>query len=176
MSLATPETIRNFQRALYAKAKGSPEHRFYTLYDKFYRRDILQQAYQSCRANAGAPGVDGQTFEDIERYGVERWLGELAQELRTKRYQPAPIKRVFIPKANGKERPLGMATLRDRVVQTAAVLVIEPIFEADLPEEQYGYRPGRSALDALRHIHKLLNTGYTEVIDADLSGYFDHAY
>src|SRR5512144_2629984 len=139
MSLATPQTIRNLQRALYAKAKGAPEYRFYTLYDKVYRDDILHYAYRCCRANGGAPGVDGQTFEDIEGYGVGRWVGELAQTRRDKTYRPAPIRRVYIPKPNGQQRPLGIATLRGRVVQTAAVLVMEPIFEADLPPEQYGY-------------------------------------
>ena len=172
-ALATPKTIRSLQRALYAKAKGAPDYRFYTLYDKLHREDILRHAYDCCRANAGAPGVDGQRFEDIEAYGRDRWLGELAEALRSKTYQPAPIRRVYIPKDNGKERPLGIATLRDRVVQTAARLVIEPIFEADLQPEQYAYRPQRSALDAVRHVHRLLCTGHTEVIDADLSGYFD---
>ena len=175
MNLATPKTIRSLQRALYAKAKGAPDYRFYTLYDKLYREDILRHAYHCCRANAGAPGVDGQRFEDIEAYGRDRWLGELAEALRSKTYQPALIRRVYIPKDNGKERPLGIATLRDRVVQTAARLVIEPIFEADLRPEQYAYRPQRSALDAVRHVHRLLCTGHTEVIDADLSGYLDAA-
>lgn len=173
MNLATPETIRSLQRALYAKAKGAPDYRCYTLYDKLYREDILWHAYQCCRANAGAPGIDGQTFEDIEAYGVERWLDELAETLRSKTYQPAPIRRVYIPKANGKQRPLGIATLQDRVVQTAAMIVLEPIFEADLQPEQYAYRPKRNALEAIRRVHSLLNGGYTEVIDADLSGYFD---
>lgn len=173
VNLATPKTIRSLQRALYAKAKGAPDYRFYTLYDKLHREDILRQAYDCCRANAGAPGVDGQRFEDIEAYGRDRWLGELAEALRSKTYQPAPIRRVYIPKDNGKERPLGIATLRDRVVQTAARLVIEPILEADLQPEQYAYRPQRSALDAVRHVHRLLCTGHTGVIDADLSGYFD---
>jgi RNA-directed DNA polymerase len=173
VSLVTPETIRTLQRALYAKAKGAPDYRFYTLYDKLYREDILGFAYRCCRANAGAPGVDDQSFEDIEAYGVERWLGELAQSLRTKTYRPEAIRRVYIPKPNGKERPLGIAVLRDRVVQTAAVLVLEPLFEADLLPEQYAYRPKRSAQAAAQQVLHWLRRGHTEVIDADLSGYFD---
>jgi len=173
VSLVTPETIRKLQRTLYAKAKGSARYRFYSLYDKLYRMDILDAAYRSCRQNAGAPGVDGQRFEDVAAYGEQRWLAELAQSLREKTYRPSPIRRVYIPKADGKLRPLGIATLRDRVAQTAAMMVLEPIFEADLQPEQYAYRPKRSALDAVQHVHRLLSTGYTEVIDADLSGYFD---
>ncbi len=173
MNLATPETIRKLQRALYAKAKGSPDYRFYTLYDKVYRDDMLAHAYRCSRTNDGAPGVDGQTFEEIEAYGVERWLGELAQTLRDNTYQAAPIGRSYVPKPNGQQRPLGIATIRDRVVQTAAMLVLEPIFEADLLAEQYAYRPKRRALDAVQQVHRLVCTGHTEVIDGDLSGYFD---
>lgn len=173
MSLEPPEKVRKLQTALHAKAKAASDYRFYLLYDKLYREDILTFAYQGCRKNKGAPGVDGQSFADIEAYGVERWLGELAQELRSKTYQPQAVRRVWIPKEDGKRRPLGIPTIRDRVVQTAAVLVLEPIFEADLQPEQYAYRPERSALDAVRRVHGLLNTGYTEVVDADLSGYFD---
>jgi group II intron reverse transcriptase/maturase len=125
------------------------------------------------RRNGGKPGVDGEDFPDIEAYGDERWLGELAQALKEKRYRASPVRRVYIPKPNGKQRPLGIPTIRDRVVQTAAVLVLAPIFEADLQAEQYAYREGRNAHEAVRHVHKLLNTGYTDVIDADLSGYFD---
>jgi len=161
------------RQALHVKAKGSPNQKFHSLYDKVYRADVLGHAYRQCRSNDGTPGVDGQTFADIEAYGVERWLGELAQELRTKTYRPQPVRRVYIPKADGKQRPLGIPTIRDRVVQTAALLVLEPIFEADLQPEQYAYRPQRSALDALRHIHALVNTGHTQVVDADLKGYFD---
>jgi group II intron reverse transcriptase/maturase len=173
MSLPTPSKVQKLQDTLHAKAKGSPEFRFYALYDKVYRDDVLWVAHQRCLINGGAAGVDGQTFEDIERYGVEKWLGELADELRTKRYRPSPVRRVYIPKPDGKQRPLGIPTIKDRVVQLAAVLVLEPIFEADLQPEQHAYRPGRSALDAVRQVHSLLNTGYTEVVDADLSGYFD---
>lgn len=173
MSLEPPEKVRKLQTALHAKAKGSPSYRFYLLYDKLYREDILEYAYRCCAANGGAAGVDGQRFEDIESQGRKGWLDELAQELREKRYRPQAIRRVYIPKPSGGERPLGIPTVRDRVVQTAAVLVLAPIFEADLPPEQYGYRPGRSGLDAIREVHALVNSGHVEVVDADLSGYFD---
>ena len=173
MSLQPPEKTRKLQAALHAKAKGSPGYRFYLLYDKVYREDVLAHAYERCKANGGAAGVDGQKFVDIETYGVERWLGELAEALRKKAYQPQAVRRVYIPKPDGTKRPLGIPTIRDRVAQTAVVLVLEPIFEADLPPEQYAYRPGRNALDAVRKVHSLLNTGHTEVVDADLSAYFD---
>ncbi len=173
MSLTTPEKVRKLQRALHAKAKGTPGYRFYLLYDKVYREDILSFAYRCCKANGGAAGVDGESFADIERHGVERWLGELAEEVRKKTYQPQAVRRVYIPKPDGRRRPLGIPTVRDRVVQMAAVLVLAPIFEADLPPEQYAYRPGRSALDAVKEVHRLLRTGHREVVDADLSGYFD---
>ena len=173
MSLPTLQKVEKLQRALHAKAKESPEFRFYSLYDKLYRADVLEMAYQRCKANGGAAGVDGITFEEIERQGESEWLGELARELRNKAYRPGAVRRVWIPKANGKQRPLGIPTVRDRVVQTAVVVVLEPIFEADLQPEQYAYRPQRSAHDAIRHIHSLVNTGHTQVVDADLSGYFD---
>ena len=175
MSLRPPEKVQKLQAALHAKAKGSPTYRFYALYDKVYREDILLFAYRCCKANGGAPGVDGQDFTDIETYGLERWLGELTEELRSKTYRPQAVRRVLIPKPGqpGRTRPLGIPTTKDRVVQTAALLVLDPIFETDLQPEQYAYRPGRSALDAVRHVHSLLNTGHTEVLDADLSGYFD---
>jgi RNA-directed DNA polymerase len=173
MSLTTPPSVQKLQTALHDKAKGSPKFRFYVLYDKVYRKDVLEFAYDCCKANGGAPGVDGQTFEDIEGYGIEKWLDELAQELRSRTYQPQPVRRVWIPKPDGKQRPLGVPAIKDRVAQTAAVLVLEPIFEADLQPEQYAYRSDRSALDAVRHVHKLLNTGHEQIVDADLSGYFD---
>jgi RNA-directed DNA polymerase len=173
MSLSTPASVQKLQTALHAKAKGSPNCRFHALYDKVYRRDILSHAHARCKANGGAAGVDDQTFADIETYGVERWLDELTQELKSQTYKPEPVRRVYIPKPDGKQRPLGIPTIRDRVVQTAAVLVLEPIFEADLQPEQYAYRADRSALDAVKHVHRLLNTGHQEVVDADLSSYFD---
>jgi len=173
MSLTTPATVKKLQLALQAKAKSAPKYRFYALYDKVYRRDILEHAWARCRENRGAPGVDGQTFEDIEKYGLEQWLGELAEELRNKTYRAQAVRRVWIPKPDGKQRPLGIPTIRDRVVQMAVVLILEPIFEVDLQPEQYAYRPDRSALDAVKAVHALVNAGHTEVVDADLSGYFD---
>lgn len=173
MSLPPPPKVQKLQAALHAKAKGSPDYRFYALYDKVYRMDVLGHAYARCRANGGAAGVDGVTFEAIESYDLERWLGELAQELKEKTYHPQAVRRVHIPKSNGGQRPLGIPTVKDRVAQMAAVLVLEPIFEADLQPEQYAYRPGRSAHDAIGHVHKLIRTGHDEVVDADLSGYFD---
>jgi len=171
-NLSTPQTVRRLQTALHAKAKAEPSYRFYALYDKIYREDVLTQAYAQCRANQGAPGVDRQDFTEVEAYGVERWLGELAQALKEETYQPEAIRRVYIPKANGELRPLGISTLRDRVCMTAAMRVLEPIFEADLSAEQYAYRPGRSALDAVREVEGLLNHGHGAVVDADLSDYF----
>ena len=173
VSLTTPASVQKLQAALHAKAKEAPDFRFYALYDKVYRKDVLAFAYECCKANGGAAGVDGQTFEDIEAYGVERWLDELSQELKNRTYQPLPVRRVYIPKPDGKQRPLGVPAIRDRTAEMAAVLVLEPIFEADLPPEQYAYRRDRSALDAVRHVHKLINTGHGEIVDADLSSYFD---
>jgi RNA-directed DNA polymerase len=173
MSLEPPEGVGKLQAALHGKAKENPSYRFYLLYDKVYRPDVLEYAYRCCLSNGGAPGVDGQTFEDIEAIGRNRWLGELAEELRKKTYQPQAVRRVWIPKPDGKQRPLGIPTIRDRVVQMAAVVVLEPIFEADLQPEQYAYRKQHGALDAVNAVNDLLNRGYTEVVDADLSGYFD---
>ena len=173
MSLQTPIRIRTLQRKLYLKAKAEPVCRFYLLYDKIHREDILAHAYQLAKANGGAPGVDGQTFREIESNGLEKWLVGIREELRAKTYQPQPVRRVMIPKPGGGERPLGIPTIRDRVVQTAAKLVLEPIFEADFDPNAFGYRPKRSAQDAIRKVHQLLCSGYTDVVDADLSKYFD---
>ena len=175
MSLVPPPKVQKLQTTLHTKAKESPSYRFYRLYDKVYRRDILEFAYLRCRSNDGAPGVDGQTFADIEAYGRDRWLDELTTELRERTYQPHPVRRVFILKGDGKQRPLGIGSIRDRVAQMAVVLVLEPIFEADLQPEQHAYRPDHSALDAVRQVHRYVNTGHTEVVDADLSGYFEMA-
>jgi RNA-directed DNA polymerase len=174
VSLITPESVWALQEALHAKAKREPTGRFHSLYDKIYRKDVLFFAWKCCRANGGAPGVDGVTFEQIEARGVGDWLEELSKELREKTYRPQPVLRVWIPKpGSDKKRPLGIPCIKDRVVEMAAVLILEPIFEADLPEEQYGYRRGRSAHDAVRKIHGLLSQGYRQVVDCDLSGYFD---
>ena len=160
MSLTPPEKVGKLQTALHAKAKAAPSYRFYLLYDKLYRWDVLGYAYERCKANKGAAGVDGQSFADIEAYGEKRWLEELAKELQSKTYQCSPVKRVWIPKPDGKQRPLGIPTIRDRVVQMAAVVVLEPIFEADLPSEQHAYRPGKSALEAIQKVQGLLDAGY----------------
>jgi len=176
-NLATPNSVQKLQMALHAKAKAEAGYRFYALYDKISREDILAHAWAQCRSNKGAPGVDGQDFADVEAYGVQRWLGELALALREETYRPDPIRRVFIPKANStpknpKFRPLGISTLRDRVCMTAAMLVLEPIFDADLPPEQYAYRPGRNAQQAVLDVQDALFRGHPEVVDADLADYF----
>ncbi len=182
MSLAKPEKIRTLQRKLYVKAKAEPEFRFYQLYDKVWRDDILAHAYALARDNGGAPGVDGVTFDQIEAAGLTEWLSGLREELRQKTYRSRPVRRVLIPKPGGGERPLGIPTIRGRVedarfqhdvVRTAVKLVIEPIFEADLEPNTYGYRPNRSAADAIKQVKNLLWAGRTDVVDADLSKYFD---
>ena len=173
MSLATPEKIRSLQRKLYRKAKAEPAFRFYVLYDKICREDILRHAYGLARDNAGAPGVDGVNFAQIEEQGLEAWLASLREDLVAKTYRPDPVRRVMIPKPDGGERPLGIPTIRDRVVQTAAKLVLEPIFEADFEDSAYGYRPARGAAYAVKDVCRHLCQGYTDVVDADLSRYFD---
>jgi RNA-directed DNA polymerase len=173
MSLETSEKIRSLQRKLYRKAKAEPAFRFYVLYDKICREDILRHAYALTRANAGAPGVDGVTFKQIEAADVDTWLAGLREDLVSKTYRPDPVRRVTIPKPGGGDRPLGIPTIRDRVVQTAAKIVLEPIFEADFEDSAYGYRPRRSAIDAVKETHRLICRGYTDVVDADLSKYFD---
>ena len=174
MSLVTPEKIRSLQRKLYRKAKAEPAFRFYVLYDKICREDILRHAYALARDNAGAAGVDGMTFAQIEASGVEAWLAGLREELVSKTYRPDPVRRVMIPKPNGGgERALGIPTIRDRVIQTAAKLVLEPIFEADFEDNAYGYRPARGAVDAVKEVNRHICRGYTDVVDADLSKYFD---
>ena len=173
VSLTTPSKIRELQIKLYRKAKNEPEYRFYQLYDKVYREDILDHAYELARANDGAPGVDGESFKDIESRGLGEWKNGLREELRNQTYQPQPVRRVMIPKSGGGERPLGIPTIRDRVAQTAAKLILEPIWEAELEPNAYGYRPRKSAQGAIRKVEELLHEGYTDVVDADLSKYFD---
>lgn len=173
MSLQTPEKIRTLQNKLYVKAKREPAYRFYLLYDKVWRADILLHSYGLCRANGGAAGVDGVTFADIEESGLEAWLAALAADLREEKYKPEAVRRVRIPKPDGGERLLGIPTVRDRVVQQAAKLVLEPIFEADFEPNAYGYRPKRGALDAVREVHRAIQHGEVHVVDADLSKYFD---
>ena len=173
MSLATPPRIQTLQRTLCLKAKREPNFRFYSLYDKVCRADVLAHAYALVKANGGAPGVDGVRFDDIEAYGRERFLAELRYELVERRYRPEAVLRVMIPKPNGGERPLGIPTVKDRVAQAAAKLVLEPLFEADFTDDAYGYRPRRSAQDAVRAVHRALKVGHVHVVDADLSKYFD---
>src|ERR1700689_4231565 len=167
MSLATPEQIRDLQIKLYRKAKNEPGYRFYQLYDKVYREDILNHAYELARANHGAPGVDGESFEDIEAKGLEEGKNGLREELHKQTYEPQPVRRVKIPKPGGGERPLGIPTIRDRVAQTAAKLVLEPIWEAEMDPAAFGYRPKRGAGDAIQAVLILLRQGHTDVVDAE---------
>jgi RNA-directed DNA polymerase len=173
VSLEIPDKVRELRIKLYRKAKNEPEFRFYLLYDKVYRTDVLLRAWTLAKANDGCPGVDGQSFGDIESEGVMGWLNGLGKDLREKTCRASPVMRVTIEKEGGGERPLGIPTIRDRVAQTAAKLILEPIFEADLEPDMYGYRPKRSAGDAIQEVDKLLYQGYTDVVDADLSKYFD---
>jgi RNA-directed DNA polymerase len=170
--LEPPASVQKLRTALQVKAKEKPDYRFYLLYDKVYRKDVLAYAYQRCKANNGAPGIDGQDFADVEAYGEERWLDELAETLRGKTYRPEAVRRVWIPKANGKLRPLGIPRLVDRVVMTAAMVVLEAIFEADMPAEQHGYRPNLSAHTAVNEINRLIKGGHTRIVDGDLADYF----
>jgi group II intron reverse transcriptase/maturase len=172
--LVTPVKIRTFQRKLYAKAKQEPGYRFYALYDKVYRADLLHYAYRLVRSNKGAPGIDGVSFASIEaEEGIEQFLERLTEEVKSKSYRPMPVRRVMIPKPDGSQRPLGIPTIRDRVVQMAVKLIIEPIFEADFCDCSYGFRPQRSAHDAVDDVTDALRKGHCQVIDADLSKYFD---
>jgi RNA-directed DNA polymerase len=173
VSLTAQTKLEEFRAKLYTKAKAEPAFRFYVLYDKLYRWDVLTEALRRAKQKQGAAGVDGQTFAQIEEYGEERWLKELQRELQDKTYRPQPVRRVLIPKAGGGERPLGIPTIKDRVAQTAAKLILEPIFEADFNDAAYGYRPGRSAVEAVQQVHQELKRGRTQVVDADLSKYFD---
>ena len=173
MSLVTPDKIRELQIKLYQKAKKEPGFRFYQLYDKVYRQDILEHGYRLAKANDGSPGPDGESFADIESGGREEWLNGLRKELHDKTYRAQPVRRKMIEKHGGGERPLGIPNIRDRVVQTAAKLIREPIWEADLEPNAYGYRPGRSAQDAVEKVQEWLQAGYCDVVDADLSKYFD---
>jgi RNA-directed DNA polymerase len=172
-ALETPARIRDLQRALYRRAKHEPHFRAYALYDKVYRSDVLAHAYALARANGGAPGPDGLTFEVVDAYGRRVLLEELREELAAKTYRPGPVRRVYIPKLNGGERPLGIPNIRDRVVQTAVKLLLEPLFEADFEPDSYGFRPKRSAHDALDAIREALAHGMCWVIDADVTAYFD---
>jgi len=172
-TLSTPERIRELQRALYRRAKQDRRFRAYAMYDKVYRRDMLAHAYALVRANGGAPGPDDVTFEDIEAMGAATLLTELREELQTKTYRPGPVRRVYIPKLNGGERPLGIPNIRDRVVQQAVKLLLEPLFEADFDPDSFGFRPRRAAHDALDAVQVALEAGMYWVIDADITAYFD---
>ena len=167
------ERLRLLQLKLYLKGKQEKGYKFYVLYDKISLGYILEQAYKRCRSNDGSPGIDGMTFKDVEEYGVQRFLEELGEDLRKRTYKPDPVKRVWIEKENGGKRPLGIPTIRDRVAQQACKLVIEPIWEADFDDSSYGFRPKRSAADAVSQIKENLKSGKHDVYDADLSKYFD---
>ena len=171
--MSDEERVRDFQRKLYQKAKQDETFRFYVLYDKVRLLYFLRESYKRCKANRGSAGVDGMTFMDVEIYGIDKFLAEIVAELESKTYKPQPVLRVYIPKANGKTRPLGIPVIKDRVIQMAVKLVIEPIFEADFEESSYGFRPRRSSGDAVRQIKQKLQEGKGEVFDADLSAYFD---
>jgi RNA-directed DNA polymerase len=171
--LTNTSELQEFRRKLYTKAKAEPKYRFYSLYDKAYRSDVLAEAYRKVKANGGTSGIDRETCEAIEEEGLDGYFAGLQLEMKEQRYRPQPVRRVYIPKANGKQRPLGIPTVRDRIVQTAFLLVMEPIFEADFSASSFGFRPNKSAHDAIREMYKLLNWGCVEVYDVDLEKYFD---
>lgn len=171
--LTNIEKIQEFQRKLYEKAKANPKYKFYSLYDKTYRMDILEESYRKAKSNGGTCGVDGETFEEIETKGRTEYLAVLQKELKEEQYKPKPVKRVYIPKADGRKRPLGIPTVRDRIVQTAFLIILEPIFESDFSETSFGFRPKKSAHGAIREIYKYLNWGCEEIYDVDLEKYFD---
>jgi RNA-directed DNA polymerase len=174
-TIQLPEKLSSLRQKLYLKAKQEPKFRFYVLYDRIFRHDVLTSAYRIARAKKGVGGVDGVTFEQIESSagGVEGFVEEVHASLKRKQYRPSPVRRVYIPKPDGRQRPLGIPTIRDRVVQTAVLLIIEPIFEADFMDCSHGFRPGRSAHGALGEVREYLKQGFTSVYDADLKGYFD---
>jgi RNA-directed DNA polymerase len=171
--MSSAERVQLYQRRLYLKAKQEKNFRFYVLYDKIFLHYVMTEAWKRVKANAGSAGIDGVTIEEVEKNGVDKFLTTLSEELRQQTYQPSAVKRVWIPKANGGQRPLGIPTIKDRVAQMACMLVIEPIFEADFEEHSYGFRPKRSAHNAIAKIKEHLKAGKTEVYDADLSKYFD---
>lgn len=171
--MTTAERVGMLQEKLYCKAKQTRDYKFYVLYDKMFIPYMLKEAYVRVKQNDGSPGIDGQSFQDVEQYGLDKFLHELGEDLRRRSYKPQPVKRVWIDKANGGKRPLGIPTVRDRIAQTVCKMIIEPIFEADFEESSYGFRPGRSSKDAMKAIKESLQEGKTEVLDADLSSYFD---
>ena len=176
-NLTGSDKVRKLQTVLHAKAKEEPDRRFHALIDKVWRADFLIEAWEQVRRNGGSAGVDGETVKSVESYGADRWLGELARDLKDGTYTPKPVREVLIPKKQpGKFRPLGIPCIRDRVAQTSAMLVLTPIFEADLQPEQYAYRPERSAIDAVKRFDRLVHTGHNEVVDCDLSNYFGERF
>lgn len=170
----TKEKVQELWSKLYQSAKRSSSRRYHALYDKVHRKDVLYQAWQKVRTNQGSAGVDRETIEDVQYYGVERMIAEIQETLKEGTYNPAPVRRVYIPKSDGKERPLGIPTVKDRIVQTATKMVIEPIFEADFKECSFGFRPDRNQHQALEVIRKGCNNRGMYVLDADIKGYFDN--